>query len=285
MAIDFNQIQMPNIAGNFMQGLQFAQQQQAAQEQQRQAQWAAQQAKQAMQTVYDNPTPENISRFYMQYPAYKKQFEESRAPLNDAAKADDLGFSSRALVLLNNGKTDEVSTMLQGRADALKNTPGKETEAQALDAVIQIIKSDPQAGKQLLGMKIAAADPNLYKTVFGQSDMTGFQKDLVAAGIDPNSEEGRAKASEYVSLKTDPIVQMPTPSGGQFVGRQSEYYRMFGGDAPAPTPKAVPKPGEVRNGYQFNGGDPANKANWSKAAAGQGGGVGNGTSGFRPTGN
>jgi len=285
MAIDFNQLQMPNIAGNFMQGLQFAQQQQAAQEQQRQAQWAAQQAKQAMQTVYDNPTPENISRFYMQYPEYKKQFEESRAPLNDAAKAEDLGVSTRALVLLGNGKIDEVASMLGGRVGALKNTPGKETEAKALEAVIQIIKTDPQAGKQLLGMKIAAADPDLYKTVFGQSDMTGFQKDLMAAGIDPNSEEGRAKASEYVSLKTDPIVQMETPSHGEFIGRQSEYYRRYGGDAPAPTPKAVPKPGEVRNGYQFNGGDPANKANWSKVAAGQGGGVSNGTGSFRASGN
>ena len=254
----------------------------AQQAAQRQAQMQAQQqaqAKQAMQMVYDNPTPENVSKFYMAYPAYKEQFETARKPLTDAARADDLDFSSRALVLLSNGKTDNVNQMLQDRITALKNTPGREQEAAATEAVAKTIMADPQLGKQLFSMKLAAADPELYKTVFAQADMTGFQKDLLAAGIDPNSEQGKAKAAEYVGLKVDPIVQMPTPSGGQFVGKQSEYYRLFGQNAPAPQAKDLPKVGEVRNGYRFNGGDPANKSNWSK-----GGASSNAGGGFRPSG-
>lgn len=249
--------------------------QQAAQLKARQAA----QAKQAMQMVYDNPTPENVSKFYMAYPEYKEQFESARKPLTDAAKADDLDFSSRAMILLSNDKTEEADRLLQDRITALKNTPGKEQEAAATEAIAKAIKADPKMGRQIFGMKIAAADPDLYKTVFAQADMTGFQKDLLAAGIDPNSEQGKAKAAEYVGLKVDPIVQMPTPSGGQFVGKQSEYYRMFGQNAPAPQPKELPKVGEVRNGYRFNGGDPANKSNWSKGDAGS-----NASGGFRPSG-
>lgn len=259
-------------------GQNIAAQQQAQQQAQLKAQQAAQ-AKQAMQMVYDNPTPENVSKFYMAYPEYKEQFESARKPLTDAAKADDLDFSSRAMILLSNDKTEEADRLLQDRITALKNTPGKEQEAAATEAIAKAIKADPKMGRQIFGMKIAAADPDLYKTVFAQADMTGFQKDLLAAGIDPNSEQGKAKAAEYVGLKVDPIVQMPTPSGGQFVGKQSEYYRMFGQNAPAPQPKELPKVGEVRNGYRFNGGDPANKSNWSKGDAGS-----NASGGFRPSG-
>ena len=215
----------------------------------------------------------------MAYPEYKEQFESARKPLTDAAKADDLDFSSRAMILLSNDKTEEADRLLQDRITALKNTPGKEQEAAATEAIAKAIKADPKMGRQIFGMKIAAADPDLYKTVFAQADMTGFQKDLLAAGIDPNSEQGKAKAAEYVGLKVDPIVQMPTPSGGQFVGKQSEYYRMFGQNAPAPQPKELPKVGEVRNGYRFNGGDPANKSNWSKGDAGS-----NASGGFRASG-
>jgi len=252
-------------------GAQIAAQQRAQEQamvQQQQEQQQAQAAREAMQMVYDNPTPENISRFYLAYPAYKEHFEAARKPLTDAAKADDIDFSSRALSLLSNGNTDAVDKLMQERIVALKNTAGKEQEAAATEALAKTIKADPKMGKQLFAMKLAAADPDLYKTIFGQADMTGFQKDLAAAGIDPNSEEGRAKAAEYVSLKTDPIVQMPTANGGQFIGRQSEYYRMFGQGAPAPQPKATPRVGEVRGGFRFNGGDPGNKSNWSKEGTG-----------------
>lgn len=274
---------LPNPQAAFQNAYAFGQKiaaQRAAQQKALLKQQKQQQAKQAMQMVYDNPTPENVSQFYMAYPEYKEQFETARKPLTDAAKADDLDFSSRAMILLTNGRTDAVDELLQSRITALKNTPGREQEAAATEAVAKTIKADPQLGKQLFGMKIAAADPDLYKTIFGQADMTGFQKDLVAAGIDPNSAEGKAKASEYVGLKVDPIVQMPTPSGGQFVGKQSEYYRMFGQGAPAPQAKALPKVGEVRNGFRFNGGDPANKNNWTKEV----GGVAP-TGGFRSEGN
>lgn len=270
---------IPSPQAAFQSSFAFGQQiaaQRAAQQQAQLKLMEAQKAKQAMQMVYDDPTPENISKFYMAYPAYREQFEAARQPLTDAAKADDLDFSSRTLALLTNGATEEANALMQARVAALKNTPGREEEATRTEAVAQMIAKQPQAGKALLSMKMAAIDPKLYETVFGKAEMTGFQKDLAAAGIDPNSPEGRAKASEYVALKTDPIVQMPTPTGGQFIGRQSEYYRMFGGDAPAPQPKALPKVGEVRGGFRFNGGDPGNKANWSKA----GGGSGNATGGF-----
>lgn len=37
-----------------------------------------------------------------------------------------------------------------------------------------------------------------------------------------------------------------------------------GGDTAPPTPRAPPRAGEVRSGYRFRGGDPANQSNWTR---------------------
>jgi len=251
---------------SYLFGQQIAAQQQAQREAQLKQQQALQ-AQQAMRMVYDNPTPENISRFYMAYPAYKEQFEAARKPLDEAAAADDLDFTARTLSLLSNGKNDDAISLMDQRATSFGNTRGMEKQAEAAKAIVQTAKTDPKAARQLFALKLAAANPKLYETVFGGAGMTSFQKDLAAAGIDPEGPEGKAKAAEYVALKTDPIVEMDTPDGGRFVGRQSDYYTRYGGgqQGATATPKPLPRIGEVRNGYVFTGGDPANKDNWAKA--------------------
>ena len=144
--------------------------QQAAQQQAQQKAMEAQQARAAMQEVYEKPTPENLSRFYLNYPAYKEQFEAARQPLTDAAKADDLDFSSRTFALLTNGAVEEADALMQARIQALKNTPGKEQEAAATEAIAKTIKADPKAGRQLFAMKLAAANPKGYEEVYGKTD-------------------------------------------------------------------------------------------------------------------
>lgn len=207
------------------------------------AQRAAQQARQAMQMVYDNPTPENLSKFYMAYPAYREQFEAARKPLTDAAKADDLDFSSRMLSLLTNNATDQANELIRARIKALKGTPGREEEAARTEAVAQMIAKEPQASKAMFAMKMAAIDPKLYETMFGKAEMTSFQKDLQAANIDPKSPEGVSLARKKVELAIDPIVEMETPDRGKFVGPQSEYYRRYGGGTGnAPAPNKLPSP-------------------------------------------
>jgi hypothetical protein len=178
MAQPFNYM-IPSPQDAFQSSFAFGQQiaaQQKAQQQAQQKAMEAQQARAAMQMVYDNPTPENISKFYMAYPAYKEQFEAARQPLTDAAKADDLDFTSRALSLLTNGATDQANALMQSRIAALKETPGREAEAARTEAVAQMIAKEPQAGKALLNMKMAAIDSKLYETLFGKPELTTDEK-------------------------------------------------------------------------------------------------------------
>lgn len=242
MAIDFSLLQPVDIGGQFLAGMQAAQKARLEQQQQAEKLARAQRMQQDVAAWQSDMSPERTASLLMKYPEIKDQITSSQAILNDAAKRDRLDFASRALMLSRAGQTDAVKAMAQQRVDAYRNA-GKEREAKEAEAMLKAWELDPRVGEGALALDIATADPKLYETMFGKSEMTSFQKDLQAAGIDPNSPEGKAKASEYVALKTDPIVQMPTPTGGQFIGRQSEYYRMFGGgESNAPAPNKLPSP-------------------------------------------
>lgn len=194
--------------------------QQAAQQQAQQKAMEAQQARAAMQSVYDNPTPENLSRFYMAYPAYKEQFEAARQPLTDAAKADDLDFSSRTFALLTNGAVEEADALMQARIQALKNTPGKEQEAAATEAIAKTIKADPKAGRQLFAMKLAAANPKGYEEVYGKTDK--------AYEVVPGVGVVLKRDIEQAIAAGQPTVQTAIPQGAiDDLRRQPNTARQF----------------------------------------------------------
>jgi hypothetical protein len=220
MAQPFNYM-IPSPQDAFQSSFAFGQQiaaQQKAQQQAQQKAIEAQQARAAMQMVYDNPTPENISKFYMAYPAYKEQFEAARQPLTDAAKADDLDFTSRALSLLTNGATDQANALMQSRIAALKETPGREAEAARTEAVAQMIAKEPQAGKALLNMKMAAIDSKLYETIFGKTaDKTAFQQDFEYI----KKTFGPSAAAEYAQYGRSGTVSIPLGNGQTYVGPPS----------------------------------------------------------------
>lgn len=252
-----------------------AQRDQQIAQQSRQAQYA-----QWVQRLQQDRSPETLSQFMLQFPEQADAIKKAFEPMDEANKQTQLGFYGQALSALDRGDNDTAKQLVQERLEAAKNTPGQEQQARELEFGLKLIDQNPGALRDSLASTIFTLDPERYKTLYNTKggELTGFQKDLIAAGVDPTSEEGRAKAKEFVSLKVDPIVQMPTPSGGQFIGRQSEYYRMFGEGAPAPQPKGIPPVGTVKNGYRFNGGDPAKPGNWSKV---EGGASSNASGGFR----
>ena len=239
-----------------------------------------QQYLQAVQGLVKDRSPEAMARFALMFPEQGKAVQEVFGNLSAEQKKSRFQQSSQVLTMLEAGDTEGAKAYANQVLTAAKNTPGQAEYAKGLEYGLGLLDKNPEAAKAALANNAYHLDPDGYKALMAtdKAELTGFQKDLIAAGVDPTSEEGRGKAKEYVSLKVDPIVQMPTPSGGQFIGRQSEYYRMFGGGAPAPQVKAIPTVGEVKNGYRFNGGDPGKPANWPKV---EGGGSGNTTGGFR----
>ena len=195
---------------------------------------------------------------------------------SDARKNALFSAGEDAFMLLRPDATGAISpdaaiAKLEEKAQAFENSRQPDIAKQLRDAA-QGIKINPAAARNTLGTMLAFSDADKFKKIndaIGQSELTSFQKDLAAGGVDPNSEEGRRKARQYADLKVDPIVEMETPSGGKFVGRESVYFSLYGSDAEKPQPKALPKVGDVRGGYEFTGGDPSDQSNWVKVKGGQ----------------
>lgn len=133
--------------------------------------------------------------------------------------------------------------VLEERATAFENS-GQTDIAQQLRDSAQAMQTNPAAANSTLGLMLAATNPDRFKALSestGAPDYTTFQKDLVAANIDPNSPEGRALSRQYVEGRADPIVEIPTPDGtGIFRGPFSEYRRRYGAPEAAAGDSSVP---------------------------------------------
>jgi hypothetical protein len=240
---------------------------QAARERQVQQLAEQQKVQSALQSILEDRSPENIARNILLVPSIKEQVAASESVLNEAERASANQLRAEVIGLYKAGNRDAAKARLQAQAEGYRNTPGKERQAAAAEALLKTFDIDPESVIMPMTIQLAQSDEKLYKNLFDSAELTAFQKDQRAAGVDPMSEEGIEQAKQYLQLKIDPIVEMVTPDNTKFVGPRSEYFKRYGSNAPTPTVKALPAIGEVRNGYKFNGGDPANKDNWSKVGS------------------
>jgi hypothetical protein len=199
-----------------------------------------QKTNEALQSVATNPSPENISKVLLLFPALKEQITASQSVLSEAENKSANQFRSEVISLHRAGNTEGARARLEQQLQGYKNTPGKEKEAAAAEALIKSFDVNPDAVMLPMTIQLAQSDEKLYKTLFDNTDFTAFQKDLVAAGIDPKSPKGIALSESFVANKADPLVEIETPSGGKFVGPRSEYFKRYGGQAPAPA--TIPSP-------------------------------------------
>jgi hypothetical protein len=249
-------------------------QQQKAAEEARLAKEKAVQMEADLKDYTTNPDPQKLASLHLRYPVLKQGLDSYTQTLSDADKRTTTDFATQAFGLNRAGKTEDVLSLFDRYIVGAEKRPAMvRTFKDAKEAYLKI--EDPKAREALIGSVLASTGKeglDLYDKIWNAQDeieLTSFQKDLEAGGIPRNSPEGIEKARQYAELKIDPIVEMETPSGGKFVGRESAYFNLYGGGAEKPQIKAVPKVGEVRNGYKFTGGDPADKSNWVKAEGGQ----------------
>lgn len=228
----------------FQTGAGIRQQQEAQQTQAMQRQQAERMAA-ALGQLGPNATPADYQGLISQFPDLVKPLTERYQGFDDARKNAMFGAGEKAFMLLRPGAdgtidAEAAATALETSAAAFENSNAPDIAKQLRDSA-KGVRMNPGAAKQSLGMMLAFSDPERFKKIgdaMGQGDLTGFQKDLAAAGIDPNSEQGRTLAKDFVRNKVDPIVTMETPSGRQFIGPQSVYMERFG--AGAGTPQRLP---------------------------------------------
>lgn len=201
----------------------------------------AKDAQAALDSIVKDRSPENIATQLLKFPELKEQVTASESILSDAEKTSANQLRAEVLSLFKAGKKDAARARLETQVNAYKNTPGKEKQAAAAEALLKSFDINPDAVILPMSIQLAQSDEKLYKTLFDATEgLTAFQKNLAAAGIDPNSERGRTLSEQFAVNQADPLVEIETPNGGKFVGPRSEYFRRFGGNAPAPT--KIPSP-------------------------------------------
>lgn len=211
-----------------------AQQQEAAQVEAAKKAERAKQAQAALQSIANDRSPENLARQLMLFPELKEQVAASESILSEAEKTSANQLRAEVLSMYKAGNKDAARARIETQMNAYKNTPGKEKEAAASEALLKSFDVNPDSVILPMSIQLAQSDENLYKTLYGNSELTSFQKSLVAANIDPNSERGRKLSEQFVMNQADPLVEIETPNGGKFVGPRSEYFRRFGGGASEP---------------------------------------------------
>ncbi len=216
-------------------------QQQEAQQAQAMQRDQAQRMATALSQLGPNATPADYQGLISQFPDFVKPLTERYQSFDDARKNALFGAGEKAFMLLRPGAdgtidAEAAAAALETSAAAFENSNAPDIAKQLRDAA-EGVRMNPGAAKQSLGMMLAFSDPERFKKVgdaIGAGDLTGFQKDLAAAGIDPTSDEGKTLARDFVRNKVDPIVTMETPSGRQFIGPQSVYMARFGAGAAPP---------------------------------------------------
>lgn len=219
--------------GGFVRGVELAGVLQARRqaEQQAQAQMQEQEVlRQALAEYGRARTPAEQVAVMERYPALAKPISDKFNALDEATRKPIFDAGLKGYSLLMAGDAGGAARVWRETGAAFQNSNRAELARQFLDMADKA-ESNPDIIKNAASATLAAIDPKRFKEfgdAVGRSDLTSFQKDLEASGIDPQSDQGKQLARQYVQNRVDPIVTMETPSGAQFIGPMSEYQKRYG---------------------------------------------------------
>jgi hypothetical protein len=158
----------------------------------------AQQSKAALESIVTDRSPENISRNLLLFPELKEQITASESVLNEAQRTADNQFRAEIIGLAKGGNIDAARARLSVQAEGYANTPGKEKQAAAAQALLKTFDINPDSVILPMTIQLAQSDEKLYKTITeGPTGLdTPFLKELVAEGLKPGTPEFKAALQE-----------------------------------------------------------------------------------------
>jgi len=225
-----------NPGGAFQQAYAQGLQLQAVQEAQAMARMEAQQKaaqqqelRAAMTAFSVAKTPAEKVAVMERYPMFAKPISEQYNAMDEMTRKPVFDAGLRGYAALRGGDAASAARVWRETGTAFANSNKPELAKQFTD-LADIAEKDPSAADIMSSAFLAGTDGKRFKEfgeVMGQGSRTTFQKDLVAAGIDPESPEGKQLSQQFVKNRADPIVEMETRSGGRFVGPRSEYIKRY----------------------------------------------------------
>jgi hypothetical protein len=180
----------------------------ALKQQQIEAQKQAQaQQQQALQQYFSKATPsaQDYAQVLAAVPQLKDQLKQGWDALSADQRRSQLQFNGQIYAGFQAGRPDIVAAQLKARAEALRNS-GNEAEANSVDAFAKLAEKDPRYAERLVGMQIAAVDPDkfgeTFKSLGGERRADELQEPTVAkARSDATTAAVTAKYAESNALQ------------------------------------------------------------------------------------
>jgi len=191
----------------------------------------AQQAQEALMSVANDRSPENIARVLLFIPALKEQITASESILNEDQIKSDNSFRAEVISLFKSNP-DAARARLVKQADGYANTIGKEEQAAAAASLLKAFDENPDAVILPMTIQLAQSDEKLYKTLFDATEGydTPFLKELRAEGLLPGTPEFKAALTE--KRQGDPWLAVP--GVGLFLKKDLEIAAGTGQEAVSP---------------------------------------------------
>lgn len=164
------------------------------------------------------------------------------------------GVIGDALLQASGGQGMFIPMALQQRQQAME---AERAQAQTL------AQRDAQMQQWIAQQEWKRANPEL----------TSFQQDLIAGGVDPFSHSGRSLALGYAQGRGDPYTVLSLSGGRVYAGPRSGLGIALGAPQSAgATSLPPPQVGDVQEGHRFLGGEAGDPRNWvpvERAATGE----------------
>jgi len=176
---------------------------QAAREKQLKDQQMAQQRQAALQSIADNRSPENIARNVLLFPELKEQITASESILNEAERTNANQLRAEVIGLFRGGNIDAARARLKAQVDGYRNTPGKEKQAAASEALLKTFDIDPDSVILPMTIQLAQSDEKLYKNLYGGDE------NLSATGKEYQDRvriQGKEKADAWLELQGEKLL-------------------------------------------------------------------------------
>lgn len=146
-----------------------------------------QEAHDAFDGVYKDPSPENIIRFKSQYPEAVEQYKPALDAMDSQRKQSFVDQSLPIYTAMQSGKTDVAKYLLDTQIDARRNS-GMEEEAKHLEMIRGMVDQNPQAAMWMTGSALESA---MGSEDFGKHGEEMRKQGLAASAQTKASAEAR----------------------------------------------------------------------------------------------
>ena len=125
-----------------------------------------------LEVLADNPTAEGFASLITRNPDLATEMNQAWQILDKAQQQSTLLFMGETFAsikaAIKSGDLERTTALLEGRIEALNNTPGREEEAQQTQAYLDMFKADPESALVAVGVPLKVLGGTTFDSLLGK---------------------------------------------------------------------------------------------------------------------